>query len=708
MIVARDVSIAFKASDNLTNSIQSMRRSVGGLSRDVSEYRRIQAQAFDKRTEIKFDITKAKSELKELEKALKKNAEGSEEAFKEKQRALEDLQEEYKRLTRVAQEASKAEARLQDDINKTNNRNLARLQQDINTTNNSNLTRMQEAANGTSLLSTLATSGLINMVGTALQSSLNQTISSTYGETTGSAISNVVGGIVSGTAMGSLAGPIGAAVGAAVGGLTGAINSLTEQQQKKDDYFKDEVQGLYSQVKEEQDTNLQSGITMAGEREQLVMALGTLLGSQEAGDKMFDEIKQFGIDTPYEGTGMVNAAKQMLAYGIKAENVMGDMKMLGEVAMGDQNKFNSLTYAYAQTQSAGKLTGQDLLQYTAAGFNPLSVLAEERGKTLAYMREEMSDGLISAKDVTRAFQIVTSEGGKFYGAMNAQMDTYNGKLAMLEDLQNEANIGYGEGYNAKRMEGMDKEIEQLDGEIGDKIREANSLIGEFQADLENKYQQSIIDALSNAMESGEFLKAQEENNGAEMGRILAEAKAQAEIDYKNSDGYKLQADADLQLVQSLQSDVALNNEYIEYGRSMAEQFSKGYSGVIEDLKKSMHVSVEELNQLTNDEGSWWQKLKKRSAETFGVIGEDKTLSNESRLNSHATGLKRVPYDGYPALLHEGEQILTRVEADQKRNTSGGIHIDKLADQVIIREEADIDKVISGFYSKLLNYSLNAI
>lgn len=690
--MAKDVSIAFKASDNLTNSIQSMRRSVDGLSRDVSEYRKIQAQAFDKKTEIKFDITKAKAELKDLEKAVKQNVEGSEQAFKEKQRSLEDLQEEYKRLTKVAQESSRAEMRLQDDINKTNNSNLSRMQ-DVNTQS--------------SLLSTIATSGLMNMVGTSLQGSISQTISSTYGDTTGSAINNVVGGVVSGAAMGSLAGPIGAAVGAAVGGLTGAISALTEQQQKKDDYFKDEVQNLYTQVKEEQDTNLQDGISMLAEREQLVMDLGTLLGSKENGNKLFEEIKTFGIETPYESTGMINAAKQMLAYGIKSENVMNDMKMLGEVAMGDQNKFNSLTYAYAQTQSSGKLTGQDLLQYTAAGFNPLSVLGKEQGKTLAEMREEMSDGLISAEDVTKAFQLATQEGGAFYNAMNAQMDTYNGKLAMLTDLQDEVNIGYGEGYNTKRMEGMDNEISQLEGELGDKLREANSLIGEFQADLENQYQQSIIDAMSNAMKSSDFLKAQEENNGSEMGRILAEAKAQAEINYKNSDGYKLQVDADLQLVQSLQSDVALNNEYIEYGKNMAEQFSKGYAGVIEDLKKSMHVSVEELNQLTSDEGSWWQKLKKGYAETFGVSGTDKTLSNEARLNPHATGLKRVPYDGYPALLHEGEEILTKVEADQKGSIGGGIHIAKLADSIVIREEADIDRVISGLYSKLQNYAINA-
>lgn len=673
--MAKDVSIAFKASDNLTNSIQSMRKSVNGLSRDVSEYRKIQSQAFDKKTEIKFDISKAKQELKELEKAVKQNVEGSEKAFKEKQRALEDLQEEYKRLTKVANDASKAESRLQDDMNKSNN------------------LRNTMVAQQTSMLKNLAGAGLGNMLGDALTSSLNQNITSIYGSEVGSNISTVAGGVLSGAAIGAIAGPIGSAVGAAVGGLTGAINALSEQRQRDDDRFRNEVQSLYTKVTEQQEQDLQSGITMDSEREQLVMGLGTLLGSQEAGNKMFEDIKKFGIETPYEGTSMVNAAKQMLAYGIKAENVMDDMRMLGEVAMGDQNKFNSLTYAYAQTQSAGKLTGQDLLQYTAAGFNPLSILAEEQGRTLAELREDMSDGIISADDVTRAFQIATSEGGKFYGAMNAQMDTYAGKMAMLNDLQAEMTLGYGEGYNAKRSEGMEKEIEQLSGEIGDKMREANSLIGEFKADLENKYQQSIIDAMSNAMETEEYKMAKREDDGAEMGRIIAEARAKAEVDYQNDEGVKLLKESQMGLVQSIQADVALNSQYVEFGKQMANQFSKGYAGVIADLRESGALSPQEIDNLAKDKG-------------FTVPTDNPVTKLSQQKGFHATGLDRVPYNGYDAVLHEGEKVLTKVEADKLDRQSSGIIINM--NNVTITEKADADEIVRYLASELQKYTINAM
>ena len=685
--MAKDVSIAFKASDNLTNSIQSMRKSVNGLSRDVSEYRKIQSQAFDKKTEIKFDISKAKQELKELEKAVKQNVEGSEKAFKEKQRALEDLQEEYKRLTKVANDASKAESRLQADMNKSNN------------------LRNTMAAQQTSILKNLASAGLGNMVGDALTSSVNQNISSMYGSEVGSNISAIAGGVLSGAAIGAVAGPIGSAVGAAVGGLTGAINALSEQQQRDDDRFKDEVQSLYSKVTEQQDQDLQSGIAMASEREQLVMGLGTLLGSQEAGNKLFEDIKIFGIETPYEGTSMVNAAKQMLAYGIKAENVMDDMRMLGEVAMGDQNKFNSLTYAYAQTQSAGKLTGQDLLQYTAAGFNPLSILAEEQGKTLEEMQEMMSKGLISAQDVTRAFEIATSEGGRFFNAAKNQMETYSGQVSMLKDLWNEVDAGMGDGYMRKRKEGMEKEIAQLEGPLKDKMIQANSLIGEFEASLENKYQQSIINAMSSTMETDAYKMAKREDDKLEMARLVWKARTQAEIDYKNSEEMKLKYEAERGLVQDIQQALIDDHTYLDYGKAMGEQFSLGYSGVVRDIISRGILTEPEEDKLVQDSGSVWQKTwwgikgafsdaKENGIPTFNTVGY-----------GYATGLDRVPRDNMIVRVHEGERILTKLDADKQ--DKGGISAPVInVSNMTVREEADIHRIADELYGLMQKAAIN--
>lgn len=682
--MAKDVSIAFKASDNLTNSIQSMRKSVNGLSRDVSEYRKIQSQAFDKKTEIKFDISKAKQELKELEKAVKQNVEGSEKAFKEKQRALEDLQEEYKRLTKVANDASKAESRLQDDMNKSNN------------------LRNTMAAQQTSILKNLASAGLGNMVGDALSHSISQDIGSMFGAEAGNAINSVLGGIASGAALGSIAGPVGTAVGAAVGGIAGTITAESEKQQRDDDRLREEVKSLHSKVLQDQADSLQNGLSLASERELLVRGLGTLLESQEKGNKLFEDIKQFGIDTPYDGISMLRSAEQMLAYGMAEDTLMENIKMLGDVANGDQNKFNSLSYAYAQTQSAGKLTGQDWLQYTAAGFNPLSILAEEQGKTREEMQEMMSKGLISAQDVTRAFEIATSEGGRFFNAAKNQMETYSGQVSMLKDLWNEVDAGMGDGYMRKRKEGMEKEIAQLEGPLKDKMIQANSLIGEFEASLENKYQQSIIDAMSNTMETDEYKMAKREDDEIAMARLVWEARTQAEIDYKNSEEMKLKYEAERGLVQDIQQALIDDNVYLDYGKAMGEQFSLGYSGVIREALAMDPSKADKLSEDIQKHGNFTQKLQDKftggGTNTYGGL-------DPNEFDGFATGLDRVPRDNILVRVHEGERILTKLDADKQ--DKGGISAPVInVNNMTVREEADIYRVANELYGLMQKEAIN--
>ncbi len=374
-----------------------------------------------------------------------------------------------------------------------------------------------------------------------------------------------------------------------------------------------------------------------------------MLSSESKGEALFESIKNFGINTPYQAENMLNSAKQMLAYGVSDANIMNDIRMIGEVAMGNQAKFDSLTYVYAQTQSAGRLNGQDLRQYTEAGFNPLKVLAEESGKTLEEMRDEMSKGLISAEDVTRAFKIASSEGGQFYGAMAKQMETYAGNLSMLTDIQNEIDRAMGDGYTKERQKGIEKEIEMLSGKMGEQMQEAYSLIGQYQADLENKHQESIIKAITEAQMSEEYQNAISEGNGAEMGRIIAEAKAKAEIEYKNSEGYLLQLETDLSIVKSIQEDAAINNAYIQYGKKMADAFSLGYSSILKDSLKENGFTRPERKGVFDTEIGWY-------AEQVGEWNGG---------NGYATGLGRVPTDGYYK-LHEGEKVVTKVDAQNSK------------------------------------------
>ena len=61
--------------------------------------------------------------------------------------------------------------------------------------------------------------------------------------------------------------------------------------------------------------------------------------------------------------------------------------------------------------------------------------------------------------------------------------------------------------------------------------------------------------------------------------------------------------------------------------------------------------------------------------------------------SHAFGLDRVPYDNYPALLHEGERVLTASQArEQDAGVSSGSQVVITGNSFSLREESDISKI----------------
>lgn len=183
-------------------------------------------------------------------------------------------------------------------------------------------------------------------------------------------------------------------------------------------------------------------ISVRGEIESLEISFETLAGKAK-GNALFKEIREFATSTPMMMKDLASGAQTMLAFNIEAEKVMPILRAIGDISMGDAQKFNSLSLAFSQMSATGKLMGQDLLQMINAGFNPLSVISEKTGKSIGELKEEMEQGKITTEMVTQAFIAATSEGGKFYGMLEKQSHGINGAVSNLkgaiDDLYN--NIG---------------------------------------------------------------------------------------------------------------------------------------------------------------------------------------------------------------------------------------------------------------------------
>lgn len=185
-----------------------------------------------------------------------------------------------------------------------------------------------------------------------------------------------------------------------------------------------------------------SGITEAGSTAELqLMNLKTLFGGNaEAATDMYERISEYGKVTPYDKAGLLEAQRTMMSFGLSGEAAFATLKQIGDIAMGDSQKMQSLALAFAQMSSTGKLTGQDLMQMINAGFNPLNEISKQTGKSVGELKEEMSKGAISANMVSEAFRRATSEGGLFYGAIETASNTTAGKMASIRDSIEEAKV----------------------------------------------------------------------------------------------------------------------------------------------------------------------------------------------------------------------------------------------------------------------------
>lgn len=173
-------------------------------------------------------------------------------------------------------------------------------------------------------------------------------------------------------------------------------------------------------------------IDVRQEVENLIISFETLLGSKDKATQFFSELSEYAVNTPLMLNDLAGGAQTMLAFNIEAEKVIPTLKQIGDISMGDRDRFNSLVLAFSQMSATGKLMGQDLLQMINAGFNPLATISEKTGKSIGQLKDEMSAGAISSEMVAQAFADATAEGGKFHGMLDKQSKGLKGQISNLE------------------------------------------------------------------------------------------------------------------------------------------------------------------------------------------------------------------------------------------------------------------------------------
>ena len=181
---------------------------------------------------------------------------------------------------------------------------------------------------------------------------------------------------------------------------------------------------------------LSEAVRLAAEFELVSTQLAVLTGSASEAKGMIEELYKLGLESPFGAQDFLDSAKILGQFGVSLSKTTELVKIIGDVALGDADKFHRMSIAFGQMSASGRLMGQDLLQMVNAGMNPLFYISQRTGESLQQLRFRMEAGKITVREVTQAFRDATTEGNRFYGATQKINMTLMGQwLQFKENLQ---------------------------------------------------------------------------------------------------------------------------------------------------------------------------------------------------------------------------------------------------------------------------------
>lgn len=169
------------------------------------------------------------------------------------------------------------------------------------------------------------------------------------------------------------------------------------------------------------------------------IALRSIIQNKEKADQIFAEVQQLALKSPFSIMQLNTYTKQMAAYGVEADKLVGTTKQLADVSAGLGVEMGRLILAYGQVKTANYLRATEVRQFTEAGLNITQELAnyftELNGKmvTAGEVTEMITKRMVKFEDVAEVFKRVTSAGGMFYNMQEKQSEGLQGQIQRIGD-----------------------------------------------------------------------------------------------------------------------------------------------------------------------------------------------------------------------------------------------------------------------------------
>lgn len=181
------------------------------------------------------------------------------------------------------------------------------------------------------------------------------------------------------------------------------------------------------------DTIAVSSLQAAGKFEQTTIAFETMLGSASATTKLLDDLTQFAAKTPFEMPEIEQAARGLVMFGERGDELMETLNLLGNAAAGTSTDFGMVALVFNQVRGVGHLLTQDFRQLSTRGILSLQDIADHFHTTTEAAQAMLSGGKISFEDLKAILKDLSSDGGRFANLMEKQSHSLLGVWSTLKD-----------------------------------------------------------------------------------------------------------------------------------------------------------------------------------------------------------------------------------------------------------------------------------
>lgn len=370
-------------------------------------------------------------------------------------------------------------------------------------------------------------------------------------------------------------------------------------------------------------------------------SFSAFLHDSEAGAKTMQEIVQMSLNSALDTTTLAQATQTLLEAGMDAEATKTAIQQLGDISGGSAPKLLELASAFAECESSGHVTESALVAMQRQGFDPLTEIANRNHLSIESAMQAIRDGVVPVSELKAAMSAATSESGQYFNALEGSTENVQGKWSQIQNS----------------LDSLKSVIAQ-----------------DFDQSITKKGIIWLLDKVAAAIKDVTEWAANWELY-VDIGAIWESIKGFF------TDAFDWTAGALHDALDWVKSGITGIGGWISDAKQTISDFFSNFSVAYESspIKTAVDAVTGAVGAIISAAESAIAKLK----ELFGLQGEEAALPVAERTssgqitptgalqimsgNAHATGLYEVPYDGYAAILHRGERVLTKAQADESRS-----------------------------------------